>query len=85
MTEKEKKIIEKQISVAQDCLNIATCEVDRISKLLHAFGYLYNATEVSEGIVFVPCDENFETLNALDEKYNLDELVKGGRNDRRRN
>ncbi|MCQ2595106.1 MAG: hypothetical protein MJ196_07580 [Treponemataceae bacterium] len=30
-------------------------------------------------IVFVPCDEKFDTLNALDEKYRLDELVKGGK------
>lgn len=79
MTDEEKKIIEKQISVAQDCLSIANYEVDRISKLLHAFGYLYNAIETSNEIVFVPCDENFDTLNALDEKYCLDELVKGGK------
>lgn len=79
MTDKEKKIIEKQISVAQKWLSIATCEVDRISKLLHDFGYLYNAIETSNEIVFVPCDENFETLNALDEMYHFDELVKGGK------
>ena len=77
MTDKEKKIIEKQIEKADKAISVATGEVDTISDLLHKFGYLYNAQEVSGEIIFVPCDENFVTLDAFDEKLYLDRLVKG--------
>lgn len=77
MTDKEKKIIEKQIEKAQLAINKAECEVSKISVLLHKFGYLYNAEQASDEIIFVPCDENFDTLNAMDEHYYLDSLIKG--------
>lgn len=81
MTDEEKEIIEKQIKKAQSAINKADCEVSKISVLLHKFGYLYNAEETSNEIIFVPCDENFDTLNAMDEHYNLDSLIKGKMND----
>lgn len=79
MTDREKKIIEKQIAIANKFLSLATLEVNKVSNLLHKFGYLYNASETENEIIFVPCDENYDTLNAFDEKYSLDELVKGGK------
>lgn len=77
MTPEEKEIIEKQIKRAELAKLKADKEVNTISVLLHRFGYLYNASEAGDEIVFVPCDENFETLNAKDEHYNLDSLIKG--------
>lgn len=76
MTDNEKKIIEKQINKANLAISKAECEVSKISVLLHKFGYLYNAEETDNEIIFVPCDENFDTLNAMDEHYYLDCLTK---------
>lgn len=76
MTPEEKEIIEKQIKKANLAICKAECEVSEISVLLHKFGYLYNAQEAGNEIIFVPCNKNFETLNDMDEQYYLDSLIK---------
>lgn len=74
MTAKQIELVNKQVEKTLKAYDKAGTEEEKLSKLLQRMGYNYNASFTNEEIIFIPCDENGEDGNVLDEKYHLEDL-----------
>ena len=76
MTEEQKRKVQKQIDKAKNMIIKANNEIDTISKILQEMGYMYDAVEANDEIIFIPIDKNKDIENAFDEHYILEDLRK---------
>lgn len=74
MTAKQIEQLKKQVEKVQRAYDKAGCEEEKLSRMLQRMGYNYNASFTNEEVIFIPCDENGDDGNVLDEKYYLEDL-----------